>query len=75
MRTGIRYLTLATAVAAVLTFTINGATAQNIQQEREAKVAADVKKMATDDYWIYNDLDRARQNAAETNKPLMIVFR
>ena len=48
---------------------------QNIQQQREAKVAADVKKMRTDDYWIYNDLTKARQIATDAKKPLMIVFR
>lgn len=71
MKTTIR-ISLIMIVVALLG---GSAVAQNVQQEREAKIAADVKKMATDDYWIYNDLAAAKKAAADTQKPLMIVFR
>ena len=67
-------LFLASAFAA-LTLAAGPALANDVQKEREAKVAADVKKMQADDFWIYNDLAKAKEIATDSKRPLMIVFR
>ena len=44
-------------------------------QERELKVRGDKKRVEGDGYWIYNDLPRGIEQAKETKKPLLVVFR
>lgn len=44
-------------------------------QEREIKVRGDKKRVESDGYWIYNDLPRGIEQAKETKKPLLVVFR
>ena len=45
------------------------------QNKREQKVRADLKKIANQGFWIYNDLPRGITKAKETGKPLLVVFR
>lgn len=44
-------------------------------QEREIKVRKDKTQVETDGYWIYNDLPRGIEQAKESRKPLLVVFR
>jgi len=49
--------------------------AQDVQNKRDAAVVADKEKLNQDEGWIYDNLETAREQAARSNKPLMIVFR
>ncbi|MDG2185624.1 MAG: hypothetical protein P8K79_08090 [Mariniblastus sp.] len=49
--------------------------AQDIQNKRDAAVVADKEQLNQDELWIYDNLETAREQAARSNKPLMIVFR
>ena len=53
----------------------NSLSQNNVARERERKVAEDVSRMQDDDYWIYNDLVKAKQIATDAKKPMLIVFR
>lgn len=43
--------------------------------DRDQKVIADRDQLIESDTWIYNDLTRAKEIAADAGKPMMIVFR
>lgn len=45
------------------------------QNERDTAVRKDKRELAEDESWIYDDLDKALEVAAEAKRPLMIVFR
>ena len=49
--------------------------AQDIQNKRDAAVVADKEQLNQDELWIYDNLETAREQAARSKKPLMIVFR
>ena len=49
--------------------------AQDVQKKRDAAVVADKEKLNRDEGWIYDNLETAREQAARSKKPLMIVFR
>jgi serine protease Do len=44
-------------------------------KDREGAVRGDREKMAGDDRWIYNDVDRGFAEARESGKPLLVVLR
>ncbi len=44
-------------------------------QSREQKVRADRTKFELDDFWIYNNLPKAFQQAKVSGKPILAVFR
>lgn len=60
---------LIVALSALLPFAVCDA------QERELKVRGDKQRVEGDGYWIYNDLPRGIEQAKETKKPLLVVFR
>ena len=43
--------------------------------DRETKVRGDKKQVESAGFWIYNDLPRGMALAAESKKPLLVVFR
>jgi len=45
------------------------------KKTRDEQVIDDRAELQENDTWIYNDLARAKDAAAEAGKPLMIVFR
>ena len=45
------------------------------QNKRDTAVRADKQSLAKDASWFYDDLDAGLRVAAETKRPLMIVFR
>jgi len=49
--------------------------AQDIQKQRNEAVVEDKKNLQQDESWIYDDFETARQQAARSKKPLMVVFR
>ena len=44
-------------------------------QAQELKVRGDKQRVEGDGYWIYNDLPRGIEQAKESKKPLLVVFR
>ncbi len=44
-------------------------------QDRRTKVLEDRAEVEADGYWIYNDLPRGIEEAKQTGKPLLVVFR
>ena len=44
-------------------------------QDRNTKVRNDRVEVSASGDWIYNDLSRAREEAAKTGKPLLAVIR
>lgn len=44
-------------------------------EDRRERVLADRREVGADTTWIYNDLPRALAAAAETRKPMLVVFR
>lgn len=58
--------------AVVLGMLLSGSTDA---QEREIKVRKDKTQVETDGYWIYNDLPKGIEQARESQKPLLVVFR
>lgn len=44
-------------------------------QERELKVRKDKSRVESDGFWIYNDLPRGIDEARQSGKPLLVVFR
>lgn len=44
-------------------------------QDRATKVRGDRERVAADERWIYNDLPRGIEEARESSKPLLVVFR
>lgn len=46
-----------------------------VAQERELKVRGDKKRVEGDGYWIYNDLPGGIEQAKDSKKPLLVVFR
>ena len=51
---------------------VNFAVAQN---QRDLAVRRDKLELSSDATWIYDDFEAARKAAAETKRPLMVVFR
>lgn len=45
------------------------------QSERDKAVRLDKQKLSEDDFWIYDNFERAREEAIRSKKPLLIVFR
>ena len=45
------------------------------KKTRDEQVIDDRDHLQNSDTWIYNDLEKAKEAAAEAGKPLMIVFR
>lgn len=45
------------------------------KKTRDEMVIDDRDELKDNDTWIYNDLDRAREAAAASGKPLLVVFR
>jgi hypothetical protein len=43
--------------------------------DRNQQVHDDKKALQSSDLWIYNDMDRAFEEARRQNKPLLIVYR
>tara|TARA_B110000014_G_C19763151_1_gene397355 strand:+ start:199 stop:405 length:207 start_codon:yes stop_codon:yes gene_type:complete len=46
-----------------------------LQSERDKAVRLDKQKVSEDDLWIYDNFERAREEAVRSKKPLLIVFR
>jgi len=44
-------------------------------EDRRERVLADRREVQADARWIYNDFPRAPAAAAETRKPMLVVFR
>lgn len=44
-------------------------------QDRETKVRSDRERIEGEGYWIYNDLQAGFDEAAKSNKPLLVVIR
>ena len=51
------------------------ATLQAAPGDRDAMVRSDVSSFADNDDWIYNDLDKAKEQAKASGKPLFVVLR
>ena len=62
---------LQTSVAIALGLLGASATAQ----EREIKVRNDQARILKEGFWIYNDLPKGLQRAAEVGKPVLVIFR
>lgn len=45
------------------------------KQTRDEMVLGDRDALSTDDFWIYDDFEKAAEIAKAKNKPLMIVLR
>jgi hypothetical protein len=45
------------------------------QSERDKAVRLDKQELSEDDFWIYDNFARAREEAIRSKKPLLIVFR
>lgn len=52
-----------------------GLSAWALAQDRAAKIRDDRKTVEGDGYWIYNDLGKGFDQAAKSNKPLLVVIR
>ena len=46
-----------------------------VQSERDKAVRLDKQEVSQDDTWIYDNFERAREEAVRSKKPLLIVFR
>jgi hypothetical protein len=44
-------------------------------EDRRERVLADRRELSTDTHWNYNDLPKAFAAAADTRKPMLVVFR
>ena len=44
-------------------------------EDRRERVLADRREVQADARWIYNDFPKALAAAAETRKPMLVVFR
>jgi hypothetical protein len=44
-------------------------------EDRRERVLSDRRELQDDAHWIYNDLSKAFAVAAETRKPMLVVFR
>ena len=47
----------------------------NAAEDRDTKVQNDRKEVSTMGSWIYNDLPKATEEARQTRKPMLVVFR
>jgi|TARA_B110000116_G_C16596593_1_gene473028 hypothetical protein len=45
------------------------------QSERDKAVRLDKQELSEDDFWVYDNFARAREEAIRSKKPLLIVFR
>lgn len=59
----------------VLLVSLLFAASTHAQNERDIAVRKDKQTLSSDESWFYDDLDTAREAAAKTKRPLMIVFR
>lgn len=50
-------------------------TAVLVAETRDERVLRDRRELLEDESWVYNDLAKGFQQAAQTGKPLLIVFR
>lgn len=46
-----------------------------VQSERDKAVRQDKQELSEDNSWIYDNFERAREEAVRSKKPLLIVFR
>ena len=46
-----------------------------VQTERDKAVRLDKQEVTEDEFWIYDNFERAREEAMRSKKPLLIVFR
>jgi len=44
-------------------------------EDRRERVLADRRELQSDPHWIYNDFPQALAAAAQTRKPMLVVFR
>jgi serine protease Do len=44
-------------------------------QDREAKVRGDQARFSRDNFWTYNNLEKAQAEARASGKPLLVIFR
>ncbi len=65
-------LSFLVAVSRVATFS---AYAADGKKTRDEMVIEDRDELQNNDTWIYNDLGKAKEAAAASGKPLMVVFR
>ena len=56
-------------------FSLLGVLSANAQNERDRAVLSDRDEFSKDSGWLYERLDLAMAKAAESQRPLMIVFR
>ena len=59
----------------VLTLSLLVAQTSFAANDRETKVRQDRARLADDEHWIYNDLDRGLRESRASGKPLLVVFR
>ena len=63
-------------VALVFLFALSiVASAASAQNQRERAVRDDKQNLASDQSWIYDDLDAALAAAKEADKPIMVLIR
>ena len=46
-----------------------------VQSERDKAVRKDKQELSEDTLWVYDNFERAREEAVRSKKPLLIVFR
>ncbi len=46
-----------------------------VQSERDKAVRKDKQELSEDNLWVYDNFERAREEAVRSKKPLLIVFR
>lgn len=61
-------------VAVLCLFSVILSNAQTVK-DREGAILGDRAKMAGNERWIYNDVDRAFEQARKSGRPLMVVLR
>ena len=49
--------------------------AQDVQQKRRDAILNDKKYFDLDEFWVYDDFEKGRQEAEKTGKPLLVVLR
>ncbi len=65
------------AVRCILTLLMLASATEAIAQNRDRNkmVLNDRQRVVEDGYWIYNNLDKATEQAKQTGKPILVVFR
>ncbi len=49
--------------------------AQDVQQKRRDAILNDKKQFDLDEFWVYDDFEKGRVEAARTGKPMLVVLR